>query len=148
MKHLVLMCGVPGAGKSTYCRANLTDYTVCSADDYFTDAAGVYNFNVEKLGAAHMACQNKFLGLVDAGFPIVVDNTNTNLRDIRIYLDHAFRNGYTVEIVHLDVDPEVACARGLHGVPLEATRKMAARIVTLRDNLAREYPMVKVTHVR
>lgn len=53
---------MPGSGKSTLSDriARLYELTVvCSADEYFTDENGKYNFDINKRPAAHEACQKK-----------------------------------------------------------------------------------------
>ena len=32
---------------------------VCSADNYFLDSQGVYNFNRDRIGEAHRVCQQQ-----------------------------------------------------------------------------------------
>lgn len=58
---MFLMRGLPGSGKSTLVnlleRIYAGSVAVCSADHYFIDSHGVYNFNRDKIGDAHRVCQ-------------------------------------------------------------------------------------------
>ena len=77
---MFLMRGLPGSGmsrgildnfliiitclgKSTIVNILKTIYSksvvVCSADNYFIDSQGVYQFNRSKLGEAHRTCQQQ-----------------------------------------------------------------------------------------
>jgi hypothetical protein len=86
---VVIMRGLPGAGKSTRAAqlaaraaARQLSADVHSTDAFFVDAAtGVYAFNPELLGAHHAANQAAFRGSIAAGVDVViVDNTNIQVR--------------------------------------------------------------------
>jgi hypothetical protein len=53
----------PSLGKSTLVNILKRLYSksviVCSADNYFLDSQGVYNFSRDKLGQAHHVCQQQ-----------------------------------------------------------------------------------------
>ena len=60
--ELILLRGLPGSGKSTLAKIILqlrsTDEPeVLSADDFFEDKEGEYNFDPTKLKEAHNYCQ-------------------------------------------------------------------------------------------
>lgn len=97
MKTVILLRSVSGAGKTTFANllAKNEGYVVVSADDYFTDAAGNYNFDASKLGVAHAQCQELFmywLTNTDAKC-IIVANTNTKERDFSFYEKAAKEHG-------------------------------------------------------
>jgi hypothetical protein len=50
-------------GKSTLVqilkRLYSNSFVICSADNYFIDNQGVYNFNRDKIGEAHRVCQQQ-----------------------------------------------------------------------------------------
>jgi ABC-type proline/glycine betaine transport system ATPase subunit len=60
---MFLMRGLPGSGKSTLVKILKQIYSksvaVCSADNFFLDEQGVYNFNRDRISEAHRVCQQK-----------------------------------------------------------------------------------------
>jgi len=144
-KYLLLMRGLPGSGKSTIAERilkkfmNIYNTTVCkcSADSYFTDDEGNYNFDHTKLGKAHGVCKWKAATAMRKGISLVViDNTNTTRREIKPYLEIAKEQGYMVKYRVVggtsDEDIEIYMKRGIHNVPNSSMKKMAVR---LNDNL-------------
>lgn len=136
-KKVIILRGPSGSGKSTYIKNHLPDAFVCSADHYFNDDEGNYNFNPKKLGQAHGTCRLNFKQAILDKVPlIVVDNTNTKLKEMEPYLDVASNHGYTVEVVRLTVPLDSLYGRNTHGVPDEAVKKM--------DDRMQDYPGEKV----
>lgn len=137
---VVILCGVSGAGKTTYAMKNYPDGVGCSADDFFMEAGG-YKFNPSKLGEAHGQCLRKFVVFLTNKVPlVVVDNTNTSVIEIAPYAALALAYGYELEIKILKVDVETAAARNLHGVPKNAIVKMAERLAGLKEALPPWWP--------
>ena len=137
MKHVIILQGVPGSGKSFYANEFVArtqaKSVVCSADDYFYQLGGgtKYAFDARQLGAAHGACFRKFIASVQEGVEVVVvDNTNTTVSEISPYVLGGEAYGYEVEIIRVLCDPEVAAARNTHKVPEKAIRAMADRIAS------------------
>lgn len=104
----------------------------CSADDYFTDSEGNYNFDRDKLGKAHghsrHVAEQAMLADIDV---VIVDNTNTMQKEMNPYEKMAKRCGYQV-VKHVvgNLDEEslkLYAERNVHGVPLEAIKRMAGR---------------------
>jgi len=128
-KRVVIVRGIPGAGKSSYARNVFPGGLVVSADHFFMDADGNYRFDIKKLHKAHGQCLYRFARALEEGVGLViVDNTNTRAREMRPYLNIANENGYSVSIICLRVDPKVAFERGIHGVSRETTEEMAKRL--------------------
>jgi hypothetical protein len=147
---VIILRGCSGSGKSTHAAAELESAkegrTVVrvSADDFFTDSNGVYNFDVTKLGEAHAACLREFVANVHVRFvddeavddtsrlgspvTIVVDNTNTTGTEVAPYAALATAYGHELKILTIVVDPEVAHARNLHGVPLKTVKDQYKRL--------------------
>ena len=116
-KQLVVMRGPSGSGKSTYTKKHFPEAVVCSADHYF-ERGGSYKFDRTKLGAAHGYSKGKCESEMKKGTPlIVVDNTNTQLREMKHYVSLARKFGYHVRFVRMETPVEVAAARNTHGVP-------------------------------
>jgi predicted kinase len=130
-KNIYLMMGIPGGGKSTWIRNNVSsDAVVCSADHFFEDANGNYNWRADLLPAAHRACFDKYMkALVDNNVKnVVLDNTNTKRQALKDYVVEANKLGFPVTIVAVNADPAVAAARNIHGVPLPTVQKMHQEI--------------------
>lgn len=126
--------GLPGSGKSTralrIAGEHDCDVLIVSADDYFV-VNGVYRFDMSNIGAAHMECQQKFReGVREKAPVIIVDNTNTTIREMRPYVEYAHIRGYEVVLLEPDTawawDIDACLARNVHGVPREALERMKA----------------------
>ena len=91
--------GVSGSGKNFFAESIKQLYPntiVCSADDYFTNKEGVYNFNPANLDEAHNVCRNKFeQALIENQKVIIVNNTNVNEKQFGFYID----NQYTMFVI-------------------------------------------------
>ena len=130
MRKVIIMRGASGSGKSTYTNKNHPDAVVCSADSYFVDKDGNYNWDPKKIGFAHTSCQKSFKMALDRSEPlIVVDNTNTTVKEFKFYLDAARDHGYDVEVVRIETPLDVAAARNVHNVPFDAVKRMKGRMV-------------------
>jgi predicted kinase len=137
-KELILMRGLPGSGKSTRARELAGHFgQVFSTDDFFVDVDGNYKWFGNLLGKAHDWNQRRSLAALHANIPIVViDNTNTTLKDLRSYLPHinaARQLGYTVRVEEpqtswkFDLDELVEL--NTHNVPRVAIETMLNRYV-------------------
>lgn len=130
-RNLIILKGVSGGGKSTF--ANLIAYPccVCTADDFFVDKEGNYNFNVNQLGLAHKSCQAKFDDALkdDVITNIVIANTNTKPSDYKYYVDKAEKAGLNIFYVVLE---NRHGNKDVHNVPEETLQRQEKSI---RDNL-------------
>ena len=120
-KVLILLRGVPGSGKTTVAETLAFNpagaYTVCTADDYFMKD-GEYKWNPKFIGAAHKWCQDKCRKAMENGEArVFVANTNTQMKEMKVYFDMAKEYGYTV--FSLVVENRHG-GKNVHGVP-EAT---------------------------
>ena len=95
-KSLVIVRGVPGAGKSTFAElisGGDTDI-ICTADDYFMQD-GEYKWDAAKLGEAHKSCQEKCESLMQKSARLViVANTSVRGQDFEPYMKLAEQYGY------------------------------------------------------
>lgn len=137
---VTILRGISGSGKSTYIKNNLdASSVVCSADHFFIDSAGTYNFDPTKLGLAHSECKKKFKKALTFGAPsVVVDNTNTTIREMAYYVETAKAFGYQVNFVRLEVPVEVCAKRNAHGVPFDAVKRMSDRMQELPKDWGNE----------
>ena len=97
------MRGVPASGKSYRAKelAGADESIICSADKYFGETPEEYvtNWCIEKLGSAHRECQKNVRMLMQRQRPLViVDNTNTMVREMMPYFEMAVQYQYKVRI--------------------------------------------------
>lgn len=152
MTHMVIMRGGPGSGKSTFAReraAELGGLTViCSADDFFINAAGVYDFDPAWLGRAHGACLKRCVESIVLRKPVVIDNTNGSPNEMLPYLALCQAFGYSCEVIRVICDPEVAWARQTHGVPRDKFDEIVATVMQQQvPKLYRKAPWITIRDV-
>ena len=132
MKIALILSAQSGTGKSTFAESLekiISDCVVCTADDYFLNDKGEYNFRMSELSLAHKACQKKFDEAVKIGVDLVIcANTNTRAKDVAIYRKYAEREGYIVFHTVLLKTHEGA---DVHGVPSEVKDSQASAIVNM-----------------
>lgn len=129
MKAVHILRSIPGAGKTTLanelCNNNRSS-VICTADDYFTDENGNYNWDPEKIGSAHKWCFNLFEeNIKDETEIIIVANTNTREKDVNKYRNYAIENGYTVFVQTVE---NWHNGVNTHGVPDETLDKMSKQL--------------------
>jgi predicted kinase len=123
VKQLIIMQGIPGAGKDTVLARDYPTAEVYGADDYFREKDPEYDnggsgFNAQELGAAHALCFRQVDEAMAVGVGVVaVSNTNLENEAIAPYVALAGLHGYDVKIVRVPCDPAVAAGRCRHGVP-------------------------------
>jgi len=133
-KQLYICRGISGSGKSTFIKAisksflNLgITFIECSADHFFFDKEGNYNFDVSQLGRAHKFSQRKAKEAMETNVSVVfVDNTNLKYWEMKPYIDVAKKNEYTVNVLQIHTNIETILARQITGknVPRETILKM------------------------
>lgn len=141
-KHLIILRGVPGCGKTTVAELladmgygelgrgsepegdELNMATICCADDFFMKS-GEYVFNPKALGIAHMVCKDKCEKAMIAGEErVIVANTNTTEKELKTYTNLAEEHGYMV--ISLIVENRHG-GENVHDVPEEALQRMEDR---------------------
>lgn len=128
MKNVIIMRGLPGAGKSNWLAKHAPQAMVVSTDDFFRRDGG-YRFDADLLQEAHQDCWRRFLRAVVTDVPqIGVDNTSLMPAEISPYVLPAEVFGYYVEIVTVRCHPMTARRRGTHGVPDGAYERLAQRL--------------------
>lgn len=139
---MVILVGPSGAGKSTWTealRAREPEAVVCSADDWFLGSDGVYRWSKEGLFLAHRECQRRVSRALLYEVPtVVVDNTNTKLEDVGLYIAMGTRRGYAIEVIvfRKERDPEVLAKRNKHGVSKDVIKRHIDNI----DRMLAEWP--------
>ena len=155
MKTLLIISGISGSGKSTLAE-NLVYHTIgeytdeknglplytesnaviCTADDFFI-VAGEYKFDASKLSQAHNWCKKKCGIAMQQGVPLViVNNTTTNKKDVKPYIDLAEKYGYQVHWIltlpHHD-------GKNIHNVPEAVLEKQFAALRNTVDTVHKEF---------
>lgn len=130
---LILLRGLPGSGKTfTADLLSNGEYPVLSADMYFEDTDGNYNFDASKLKDAHKWCldrcemfmQSSEYVIRDPYDKIFIANTFTQEWEMEAYFELAEKYGYNV--VALIVENRHG-SESIHNVPLETIDKMKNR---------------------
>lgn len=147
---IYIMRGVPGSGKTRWCRSYMNalpvDKRVCyfSADRYMIDASGKYDFKPERLSEVHNKCFMDYVSMfsvTDQLFAAFVDNTNLKVFEIAPYYRLAEVFGHEVEIIQFLTDPFEAAARNSHGV-------LPAKVLEMHKGMEAIPPWWKVTYVK
>ena len=121
MKTLYIVRGLPGSGKSSL--AKKVTELVYSADDFFTNKKGEYNFNAKLLGKAHEWCWGKVRDAMFIGAKAVaVANTFTQAWEAEKYYQIAEEYGYSVFVIECQND-----FGNVHDVPQESIDAMKKR---------------------
>ena len=128
--ELILLRGIPGSGKTTLAKLLLqirgTDEPeVLSADDFFEDKEGDYNFDPTKLKEVHNYCQFRCSERMrQQKARIVVANTFTQEWEMDEYFKMAERYNYRV---HTVVVENRHGNENIHGVPEDKLQQMKNR---------------------
>lgn len=127
---LILLRGLPGAGKTTLAEVILhsnqgTKPDIISADNYFTDEKGVYHFDSSKLKEAHISCQQICADRMRLEFSkIVIANTFTEEWEMEPYFEMAERYKYRVHTIIVENRHD---SKNVHNVPEDKLQQMKNR---------------------
>ena len=130
--EIVIMTGPSGSGKTTLgkviLRCTQTDNPdVISADDFFTDQNGVYNFDSSKIKEAHNDCLLRCVHLMKNEIPkIVVANTFTQVWEMEKYYEAAERYKYRIHSVIVENKHK---GQNIHDVPHDKIEIMKEKFV-------------------
>ncbi|CAB3254627.1 unnamed protein product [Arctia plantaginis] len=135
---MIIMRGLPGSGKSHLARLivetligpSLSSYNshVFSSDHYFM-VRGKYQYDKSHISNAHSWNLNRVKESAIQGLsPIIIDNTNIDIWEMRPYVEEALKNGYIIEVVE-PMTPWAKIPRQLfnmniHRVPLQKIERM------------------------
>jgi predicted kinase len=127
---LILVRGLPGSGKTTLSHIILQlpsnlEQEVLSADDFFENEDGEYNFDVSKIKEAHNYCQFRCSERMrQEKSRIVVANTFTQEWEMEVYFDMAKRYNYRV---HTIIVENRHGSQNTHGVTEDKLKQMKDR---------------------
>lgn len=141
---LILLRGIPGAGKSTYAMRVLTGARIVSPDAIMEREQGGYHWTADAWQSATDQADRELVGAIRAKHPLVVsDRCNITTHAWGGVVGFARAMGYRVEIHQLEVDELTAVKRNVHGVTLELIRTMWRRMDGTR--LPEDIPVHVVT---
>lgn len=162
---VVLMRGLPGSGKSTAAKRilqqaidgsqnNTCTGLILSTDDYFVDPqTKEYRFDRGLLGQAHEWNLSRFRHSLGEGkSPIIVDNTNVSLWEMRPYVEDALEFQYAIQVAEPETewwlrrDAETMARMNTHQVAHDIIENMLRRwepFVDLESILRAERPVFK-----
>lgn len=126
-KHLFLLRGLPGCGKSTVAHLIADDNKnpVFSVDDYFTGPSGHYEFKYNENHKAYEMCEKNVLKAMTEGREkIFVHNTFTHLWEMEPYFKMASEAKYKVHVMTIE---NYHGSDNIHGISPEQIRKMAEK---------------------
>ena len=138
-KQIIILRGVPGAGKSTLAQQIIADArtkgekaVAFSPDDYFTTPTGEFRFDSAQLPQAHVSCFRRFLKFLQGGAGIaIIDNANIRIFVMSPYVLASQAYGFEVKIIRLVCDPNVAAARTSRGASPQMVKEMHDRMQTI-----------------
>lgn len=129
MKTVYLLRGVSGCGKTTLAKeleSQLEDCVAISADDFWYDREGNYNFNINDLRKSHEYCRQEFTeNVVKGKTSIILHNTSTSENEIEFYMDLA--REYCYKVVSLVVENRHG-NESVHDVPKKTLDKQERRL--------------------
>eukprot|EP00731_Ephydatia_muelleri_P039144 Em1145g1a len=129
---MVVVRGLPGSGKTTLAETLVgSTGVICSTDDYFM-TRGRYIFDPSKLEHCHEQNRLRVQNALEMGYsPVIVDNTNTTVKEMKPYFKLAKQYGYLVQLKEPETgwkfDVEELARRNIHGVSSDTLQKMLQR---------------------
>lgn len=123
MSKLILIRGLPGAGKTTLAdRLMIEEDAMHFEADHFMENEGTYEFNSLLLDAAHNWCLGQAIYNLKQGTNVIVSNTFTQIWEIEPYVFNAAILDCEVEVIHV-----VSQFKSIHNIPDIAFNSMRRR---------------------
>lgn len=126
-QHLILLRGLPGAGKSTFARLISENgaYPTFSVDDYFTDEQGNYHFNFAENYKAYSQClKHTESAIIARHSKVIVHNTFTMDWELEPYFKLSETYGCRLYVMTLE---NYHHKHNVHNISEEQIQKMAEK---------------------
>lgn len=138
-KELVIMRGIPGAGKSTRASIIVNNGRIHSTDALIEESHDYNQFFAQMIASGSFAnlsrmhsknLQNAKKSIDEGISPVVIDNTNIRANEAKAYVKYALEAGYddaNIKIVDVGTGGLTAqqlANRNTHGVPLKKIEEM------------------------
>lgn len=127
MKNLVIIRGLPGAGKTTLAKILAEEkYPVFSIDDYFTNPqTGEYQFDFSKNHLAYKACEQSVENAMQKNATkIFVHNVFSMLWEMKPYFMLAKKYNYCVHVMTVE---NYHANKNIHQISDTQMQKMAEK---------------------
>lgn len=127
MNSLIILRGLPGAGKTTLAKVlSENKWPVFSIDSYFTDpVTNDYNFEFDKNHLAYKNCEEQTrLAMLNKTEKIFIDNVFSLGWEMEPYFKLAATNNYSVFITTVE---NYHGHKNTHDITEEQIQKMAAK---------------------
>jgi len=136
---LIIMRGIPGAGKSTKAKALKGSGEIFSTDDRIKSQGDYREFFSNMIANKDFAPLSKMhtlnfdmakQAMSNGVSPVIVDNTNIKANEPKNYVEAALNMGYADENIQFvdvgtgGVSAEELAERNTHGVPLDKIKQM------------------------
>jgi predicted kinase len=125
MTQLIIIRGLPGAGKSTLanqiCNSIQSNNSLWEADMFF-ERDGEYKFDRSRIGEAHEWCKAMVDHDLEYNFAVVVANTFTTKKELRPYFEMAKKYCIVPQVILCQGDWD-----SIHNVPQQTLEAMKAR---------------------
>lgn len=127
-KHLIILRGLPGSGKTTLAKiiSENGKYPIFSVDDYFTNNQNSeYVFDFSKNHIAYKKClENCENAMKENKEKIILHNVFSMEWEIKPYLEMANKYNYTVHIASVE---NYHNSKNTHAISEEQIQKMASK---------------------
>ncbi len=126
-KNLILLRGLPGAGKSAIAHllSEKGKHPIFSIDDYFTDSNGDYRFQFDKNHLAYSHCEQRTATAMQEDAEIIfVHNTFVYDWEMEPYFKLSAKHGYTLFVLTVE---KHHTKENIHEVSEEQLNKMVEK---------------------
>ena len=129
-KELIVLCGLPGSGKSTYAKKKWSNSHVIICADEFRKVYTGKDFDLSAEHMIHLMVSTTVEVLLKRSMPVVIDMTSLTTKSRLKWIDLARKCGAPVRCVWMDVATSVCLernARRERKVPAHVIDGMASR---------------------